>query len=99
MFKRWLKRLMAQPSSRTARRAQRHLLPRPTLRVEFLEDRIVPNGSDFFSTAPFLQSLMPTSDPGSNVGATGEFGEPDNAAVSSPIQSVWWNWVAPATGT
>lgn len=36
---------------------------------------------------------------GTNVGATGEPGEPNNAGVSSPIESVWWSWTAPDSGT
>jgi Ca2+-binding RTX toxin-like protein len=35
----------------------------------------------------------------SNAGATGESGEPNNAGVSSPIQSLWYKWTAPSTGT
>jgi hypothetical protein len=33
---------------------------------------------------------------GSNIRATGEVGEP---AQSGPINSVWWSWTAPTTGT
>ncbi|HEX8099454.1 MAG TPA: DUF11 domain-containing protein [Actinomycetota bacterium] len=35
---------------------------------------------------------------GTNHGFTGETGEPDNAAVSSPIESAWYAWTAPTTG-
>ena len=35
---------------------------------------------------------------GSNVDATSEIGEPENTPESSPIQSVWYAWTAPATG-
>ena len=35
---------------------------------------------------------------GSNVAATAEQGEPDDAGVSAPIQSVWYSWTAPADG-
>lgn len=35
---------------------------------------------------------------GSNVGATAETGEPDHAGVPS-LNSVWWTWTAPSTGT
>jgi len=35
-----------------------------------------------------------------DVGATGETGEPTKRhPKSAPINSVWWNWTAPATGT
>jgi Calx-beta domain/FG-GAP-like repeat len=33
-----------------------------------------------------------------NIGATGETGEPDNAGLSNPINSVWWSWTATANG-
>ncbi|WP_406700163.1 Ig-like domain repeat protein [Singulisphaera sp. Ch08] len=36
---------------------------------------------------------------GSNVGATGEPGEPNHAEMSVPLKSVWWKWTAPTTGT
>ncbi|HWC31821.1 MAG TPA: hypothetical protein VG709_01680, partial [Actinomycetota bacterium] len=36
---------------------------------------------------------------GSNEHATGEPGEPDNAGVSKPIESVWYRWTAPYSGT
>lgn len=35
---------------------------------------------------------------GTNVGATGEPGEPNHAGVSTPIESVWWTWTAPESG-
>jgi Ca2+-binding RTX toxin-like protein len=35
---------------------------------------------------------------GTNVGATGEPGEPNHAGVSTPIESAWWTWTAPESG-
>jgi subtilisin family serine protease len=35
---------------------------------------------------------------GSNRFATGESGEPDHAFVSSPLQSVWWEWTPVESG-
>ncbi|MDJ0662712.1 MAG: Calx-beta domain-containing protein, partial [Crocosphaera sp.] len=35
---------------------------------------------------------------GTNIGATAETGEPNHAAVSTPINSVWWSWTANANG-
>ncbi|MEC4819922.1 MAG: calcium-binding protein [Scytonema sp. PMC 1069.18] len=35
---------------------------------------------------------------GTNVEATGEAGEPNHAALSFPLNSVWYNWTAPASG-
>ena len=35
---------------------------------------------------------------GTNVIATGESGEPNHAASSSPLASVWYRWTAPADG-
>jgi hypothetical protein len=41
-------------------------------------------------------SGLPKSIAGSNIGDTGEVGEP---AQSGPINSAWWSWTAPSTGT
>jgi len=35
---------------------------------------------------------------GTNVDATEETNEPNHAGASSPIESVWWYWTAPAAG-
>jgi Calx-beta domain/FG-GAP-like repeat len=40
-----------------------------------------------------------TSAIGTNIGATGEVGEPDHDLSSSPLNSVWWTWIAPVSGT
>ncbi|MEG5067138.1 PPC domain-containing protein [Microcoleus sp. B3-A4] len=39
---------------------------------------------------------LPVSTTGSNIGDTGEVGEP---AQSGVINSTWWSWTAPSTGT
>src|SRR4028118_1895608 len=39
---------------------------------------------------------LPLSTTGSNIGDTGEVGEP---AQSGVINSTWWTWLAPSTGT
>ena len=36
---------------------------------------------------------------GSNIGATGETGEPDHADALTPLNSVWWSWTATTNGT
>jgi hypothetical protein len=36
---------------------------------------------------------------GNNTGATAEPDEPSNAGTSDPVNSVWWTWTAPASGT
>ncbi|MEG4489669.1 S8 family serine peptidase, partial [Microcoleus sp. D2_18a_B4] len=41
-------------------------------------------------------SGVPVSTTGSNIGATGEFGEPSQSATTN---SVWWSWTAPSSGT
>jgi subtilisin family serine protease len=51
--------------------------------------------NDNFSNRIYLGGL-PVSTTGSNIGATGEAQEP---AQSGPINSVWWSWTAPSTGT
>jgi hypothetical protein len=35
---------------------------------------------------------------GTNIGATGEVGEPVHSPLASPLASVWWAWTAPASG-
>ncbi|NEO45607.1 MAG: calcium-binding protein [Moorea sp. SIO4A3] len=40
----------------------------------------------------------PVSTTGTNVGFTGEPGEPDHAGISSPLNSAWWSWTAAADG-
>ncbi len=51
----------------------------------------VPN--DNFSDAVVSDGSTVT---GSNVGATGEAGEPEHAGSGSPTSSVWWRWTAPS---
>ncbi len=51
--------------------------------------------NDNFSNRIFLPGL-PVSTTGSNIGDTGEAQEP---AQSGPINSTWWSWTAPSTGT
>ncbi|MBV9870550.1 MAG: hypothetical protein JO214_08005 [Frankiaceae bacterium] len=62
---------------------------------------IVSEGSgpanDQFSHAQLITGASGTVD-GSNIDATGEGDEPDNAGVSAPIASVWYAWTAPADG-
>ncbi len=57
-----------------------------------------PPSNDNFANAQALSGSSGSAS-GTNVEATGEAGEPDNAGVSSPIQSVWFSWVAPETRT
>ena len=39
------------------------------------------------------------SDTGSNVGFTGETGEPLPTASWAPLETAWWSWTAPASGS
>jgi len=48
-----------------------------------------------FANRIFLGGL-PVSTTGSNIGDTGEVGEPPQSGV---INSAWWSWTAPSTGT
>jgi hypothetical protein len=66
--------------------------------VHELEDRMVLSGSDAFASATVLIGSFAT-DTGSNVGATGETGEPNPTGGASPTTSVWWKWTAPANGS
>jgi subtilisin family serine protease len=54
---------------------------------------LVPN--DNFANRIFLDGL-PVSTTGSNIGATAE---PEEPSQSGLINSVWWSWTAPSTGT
>lgn len=54
--------------------------------------------NDFFADAQVISGSS-GSVSGSNVGATGEVGEPDDARVSAPIQSVWFKWTVPLRAT
>ena len=40
-----------------------------------------------------------TTSTGSNIGASGESGEPSHAGNSVPLASVWWSWTAQANGS
>jgi subtilisin family serine protease len=65
------------------------------LNYEFVPDNAsIPN--DAFADARDI--TLDGIDTGSNVGATGEAGEPVHARVSSPIASAWWTFVAVADG-
>ncbi|WP_017294026.1 S8 family serine peptidase [Geminocystis herdmanii] len=55
----------------------------------------ITNNNDNFVDRIDLGSVPNTTVTGSNVGATGEVGEP---AQSGDINSVWWSWTAPNTG-
>jgi Ca2+-binding RTX toxin-like protein len=48
-----------------------------------------------FADRILLSGLAPST-PGSNIGATGEVGEPTQSGV---INSDWWSWTAPHNGT
>ncbi len=57
-----------------------------------------PPSNDNFAAATALSGGSGWVD-GTNVEATGETGEPNNAGESAPIQSVWYSWTAPQTGS
>ena len=59
---------------------------------------LVPSENDDFSSALILTGVEGQLS-GTNLGATGESGEPNHALVSSPLASVWYRWTAPADGT
>jgi Ca2+-binding RTX toxin-like protein len=51
--------------------------------------------NDNFANKTLLSGLAPTGE-GSNIGATGEVGEPVQQGITN---SVWWSWTAPNDGT
>ena len=61
--------------------------------IERVEDRVLLTGSDSFSGRTNLGSVISVTDTGTNVGFTGEAGEP---AQSGTINSAWWTWTAPS---
>jgi len=64
--------------------------------IESVESRILLTGSDSFAGRTNLGSAISVTDTGTNIGYTGEAGEP---AQSGTIDSAWWTWTAPANGT
>jgi Ca2+-binding RTX toxin-like protein/methionine-rich copper-binding protein CopC len=56
---------------------------------------VVAPANDNFADAIVL-SGVPVSTTGTNVGSTGEVGEP---AQQGTLNSVWWSWTAPSSGT
>ena len=75
---------------------------------------LVSTTASVIAIAPSAQAAPPSNDDfadatalsgesgwvsGTNAEATGETGEPDNAGESAPIQSAWYSWTAPQTGS
>jgi hypothetical protein len=56
-----------------------------------------PTNNDNFANSIHLSGTT-VSTTGSNVGFTGETGEPNHAGVSNPLNSAWWSWTAPSSG-
>jgi hypothetical protein len=54
--------------------------------------------NDSFDNRFVLTGVIAT-DFGSNFDATGEIGEPNHAGVSGTLNSLWWSWTAPFSGT
>ena len=57
----------------------------------------MPPINDNFNNRTAINSL-PKTVFGSNIGGSGEAGEPSNAGVSAPLASIWWTWTAPSSG-
>jgi Ca2+-binding RTX toxin-like protein len=57
-----------------------------------------PPPNDNFANATVLPSPLPVTVTATNVEATKEPGEPTPVGTTT-VASVWWQWVAPATGT
>lgn len=58
---------------------------------------LVPDNDDFFNRIALRGFNAEAT--GSNVGFTGEASEANHAGVSAVLNSAWWAWIAPATGT
>jgi Ca2+-binding RTX toxin-like protein len=61
------------------------------------EKEKMPPVNDNFASRIILNGDS-ASTTGTNVGATGEPGEPNHAGVSFPLESVWWTWTVPDSG-
>ncbi|MGB7442101.1 MAG: hypothetical protein WA919_13600, partial [Coleofasciculaceae cyanobacterium] len=55
------------------------------------------NINDDFTNRLTLSSFN-ISTTSSNVGFTGESGEPNHGGVSGVLNSAWWTWTAPTSG-
>lgn len=97
MFLSWLRDTRKSLTGR--RKASPHRLRKNKARldIEALEDRVVPSGANLFANASLLTGYSAAAT-GSNVGYTGEAGEPNHAGVSAPLASAWWKWTAPESG-
>ena len=60
------------------------------------ERLLAPPPNDNFASATVLPPDSSGTEPGTNVEATGEVGEPNHAGASSPLNSVWYRWTAPS---
>ena len=54
--------------------------------------------NDLFASAETLPGAAGRVN-GTNLRASAETGEPNHAAASTPVESVWYRWTAPAAGT
>ncbi len=65
------------------------------LNLDFVSNN---NSNDNFANSIAL-SGTDISTTGTNVEFTGESGEPNHAGLSDTLNSAWWNWTAPTSGT
>lgn len=96
----WFNREVVARLFRTTSRRPSPAQPqlRARLRVDSLEDRTVPAVGDMFTDAVVLSgtsvsAFVNTAD------ATGEVGEPNHAGAAGTLNSVWFKWTAPQSGT
>jgi len=57
----------------------------------------MPPINDNFNNRTTINGL-PKTVFGTNIGGSGEAGEPSNAWASDPLASSWWTWIAPSSG-
>jgi hypothetical protein len=92
----FLRKVFAKALAPAGARTPRPNAPRFRPGLLSLEERDVPS-ADFFADAIALTGTQITVS-GSNVGATAEPGEPAGEGTNGDVNSVWWNWTAPASG-
>lgn len=61
----------------------------------FTDTALVPPANDNFASSQLVTGTSGSTS-SSNIEATGETGEPNHAATSLPLNSVWYRWVAPS---
>jgi len=66
------------------------------LNIDSLDDTPGETNDNFADSLTLSGEDVSTT--GTNIGFTGEVGEPNHAGASGVLNSAWWNWTAPTSG-